>query len=45
MRHCGLGQEWLIDLNAEKTKQIWFDQSYNTSAINVEMDGSILEEK
>ena len=39
------GREWLVDFNAGKTQQVSFDQSKNTGAIYVEMDGSGLEEK
>ena len=34
-----LGRKWLIDFNAE------INQSNNTVAIDVKMDGSVLEEK
>ena len=44
MRHCGLGK-WLTDFNAGKTQLVSFDQSNNTGAIDVKMDGSVLEEK
>ena len=39
------GRKWLVDFNAGKTQQVLFDQSNNTGAINVKMDGSVLEEK
>ena len=39
------GRKWLVDFNAGKTKLVSFDQSNNTGAIDVKMDGSILEEK
>ena len=39
------GRKWLIDFNAGKTQMITFDQSNNTGAIDVKMDGSVLEEK
>ena len=39
------GRKWLVDFNAGKTQLISFDQSKNTGAIDVKMDGSILEEK
>ena len=45
MRHCGMGQKWLIDFNAGKTQLVSFDQSNNTGAIDVKLDGSVLEEK
>ena len=41
----GWGKKWLVDFNAEKTQLVSFDQSNNTCAINVKMDGSVLEEK
>ena len=37
--------KWLIDFNAEKTQLVSFDRSDNTGAINVKMDGSVLEKK
>ena len=39
------GRKWLVDLNAGKTQLVLFDQSNNTGAIDVKMDGSVLEEK
>ena len=39
------GRKWLVDFNAGKTQLVSFDQSKNTSAIDVKMDGSVLEEK
>ena len=39
------GRKWLGDSNAAKTQLVTSDQSNNTGAINVEMDGSALEEK
>ena len=39
------GRKWLIDLNAEKTQMVSLDPSNNTGAINVKMDGFVLEEK
>ena len=39
------GRKWLEDdFNAEKTQLVSFDQSNNTGAIDVQMDGSVLEE-
>ena len=38
-------RKWLVDFNAGKTQLISFDQSNNTGAIDVKMDGSVLEEK
>ena len=37
------GRKWLADSNAGKTQLVWFDQSSNTSAIDVKMDGSVIE--
>ena len=39
------GKKWLVDFNAEKTQLVLFDQSNNTDAIDVKMDGTVLEEK
>ena len=39
------GRKWLVDFNAGKTQLVLFDQSKNTGAIDVKIDGSILEEK
>ena len=39
------GKKWLVDFNAGKTQLVSFDRSTNTSAIDVKMDGSVLEEK
>ena len=38
------GRKRLVDFSAGKTRLVWFDRSSNT-AIDVEMDGSVLEEK
>ena len=38
-------REWLVDFNAGKTQLVSFDRSSNTGAIDVKMDGSVLEEK
>ena len=38
------GRKWLVDFNAGKTQLLSFDWSSNTGAINVKMDGSVLEE-
>ena len=35
----------LVDFNAGKIHLVSFDRSKNTSAIDVKMDGSVLEEK
>ena len=39
------GRKWLIDFNAGKTQLVSFDRSKNTGAIDVKIDGSVLEEK
>ena len=39
------GRKWLVDFNAGKTQLVLFDQSKNTGAIDVKMDGSVLEKK
>ena len=39
------GRKWLADFNAGKTQLVSFDQSKNTGAIDMKMDGSVLEEK
>ena len=39
------GRKWLVDFNAEKSQLVSFDWSKNTGAIDVKMDGSVLEEK
>ena len=39
------GRKWLVDFNAEKTQLVSFDRSNNTGAIDMKMDGSVLEEK
>ena len=39
------GRKWLADFNAGKTQLVSFDRSKNTGAIDVKMDGSVLEEK
>ena len=39
------GKEWLVDFNAGKTQLVSFDKSNNTGAIDVKMDGSLLDEK
>ena len=40
-----LGRKWLVDFNAGKTQLVSFDRSNGTSATDVKMDGSVLEEK
>ena len=39
------GRKCFVDFNAGKTQLVSFDWSKNTGAIDVKMDGSILEEK
>ena len=39
------GRKWLVDFNAGKTQLVLFDESKNTGAIDVKMDGCVLEEK
>ena len=39
------GRKWLVDFNAGETQLVLFDRSKNTVAIDVKMDGSVLEEK
>ena len=39
------GRKWLVDFNAGKSQLVSFDQSKNIGAIDVKMDGSVLEEK
>ena len=39
------GKKWLVDFNAGKSQLVSFDRSNNIGAIDVKMDGSILEEK
>ena len=39
------GRKWLVDFNAGKTQLVLFDQSNNTGAIDMKMDGFVLEEK
>ena len=41
MRHCRLGRKWLVNFNAGKIQLVLFD----LCAIDVKMDGSVLEEK
>ena len=38
-------RKWLVDFNAGKTQLVLFDQSKNTSAVDVKMDGFVLGEK
>ena len=39
------GKKWLVDFNAGKTQLVSFDRYDNTGAIDVQMGGSVLEEK
>ena len=39
------GKKWLVDFNAGKSQLVLFDQSKNTGAIDVKMDGPVLKEK
>ena len=39
------GRKWLVNFNAGKTQLVSFDRSNNTGAIDVKMNGSVLEEK
>ena len=36
-------KKWLVDFNAGKTELVLFDRSNTTGAIDVKMDGSVLE--
>ena len=40
-----LGRKWLVDINAGKSQLFSFDWSKNTGAIDVKIDGFVLEEK
>ena len=37
------GRKWLVDFNTGKTQLVSFDRSKNSGAIDVKMDGSVLE--
>ena len=39
------GSKWLFDFNAEKSRLVLFGRCNNSGAIDVKMDGSVLEEK
>ena len=39
------GRKWLVDFNAGKTQLVLFDQCNNTGALDVKMDGFVLEER
>ena len=41
----GLGRKWLVDFNDIKTHLVLFDWSNNSGAIDLKMDGSVVEEK
>ena len=38
-------KKWLVDFNAGEMQVVLFDWSNNNGSIDVEMDGSVLEEK
>ena len=40
-----LGRKWLVNFNAGKIQLVLFNRSNDTGAIDVKMDGSVLEEK
>ena len=40
-----MDRKWLVDFNAGKTQQVMLNWSKNTGAIDVKMDGSVLQEK
>ena len=39
------GRNWLVDFNAGNTQVVSFEQANNIGAIDVKIDGSIVEEK
>ena len=39
------GWRWLVDFNVEETQLVLFDWSNNTGALDMKMDGSVLEEQ
>ena len=39
------GRKWPVDFNARKTQLVSFDWSNKAGAIDVKVDGSVLEEK
>ena len=39
------GRKWLVNFNAGKSHLVLFDRSHNIGAIDVKMDGSVIEEK
>ena len=38
------GRKWLVDFNARKIQLVSFDRSNNIGAVDVKLDGSVLEE-
>ena len=40
-----LGRKWLVDFSTGKTQLVSFDWSNGTGAIDVKMDGSVLDKK
>ena len=38
-------RKWFVDFNAGKNQLVSFDRSSNSGAVDVEMDGSVFEEK
>ena len=40
-----LDSKWVFDFNARKTQLVLFDRSSYSGAIDVKMDGSVVEEK
>ena len=43
--NTGQKQEVVVDFNTEKTQLVSFDRSNDTDAVDVKMDGSVLQEK
>ena len=39
------GRKWLVDFNTGKTQLVVFDWYKNSAAIDVKMNGSVIEEK
>ena len=44
LQETGLGRKWIVGFNAGKTQVVSFDRSNNIGAIDVKMNGSVLEE-
>ena len=42
---AGWSKKWLVDFSAGKAQLVLIDQCSNTGAIDVKMDGSVLDEK